>query len=770
RRWAGGTDENGTVRDSSLCGRWGDGTAETRHPRIVDNLTIAEPGAATATPAPIPAAHRRAADTPVHDRLPIVDNPPGGSLAFQPPGGAPPRPAPPIRSRLRDHRNPAPAQRSPLGAAPRRAARRRTAARPRADRRPPGARRGRLRHRRHPRRRPARRPRAAGVGPVHRGAHRRLAQGRRAGVGARRHHRGGQPDVHRPGGERHGGHQLARRLRPPDRRDRAGLRHLLRQRPAHHPRPAARAHLEVAGDRAGRRAARAGHRHRRDRPGHRPDAVGRRDDRGGPGPHPAHRRPGLRHRGGGLAGGARRRPARGAAPRRLRGRRRPAHPGHPRADRGRGAGSDAPDRPADQRRPRPHRGRGGPGPRAALGGHRRRRSGRVRRRAAATGLPAVVDAAGHRLAAHVRRRRGVEGRAGPALPGRARPLPGGRAAAQRRGQAAGVPRRALSPAPRAVTRREVAPMTIGSERDSAAAVPAQGGPVSPAEMPATELLARYASGALSPVEAVESVLARIERENPALNAFCQAGADEARAAAKASAERWRRGEPGGPPAGVPAAITDVILTRGRPTLRGSATADPDQEWPEDSPVVARLREAGSVFTGKTTTPEIAWKGVTDSPLTGVTRNPWDLSATPGGSSGGASAAVAAGLGPLATGTDGGGSVRIPASFTGVFALKPTWGLVPHYPASAFGSLAHSGPITRTVADAALMMDVITGPDPRDWGALAPPSASFSAALGGRGVRGMRIAYSPALWGLEVDPEVAAAVETAVAAFTELGAE
>src|SRR5690606_9634495 len=128
RRWAGGTDENGTVRDSSLCGRWGDGTAETRHPRIVDNLTIAEPGAATATPAPIPAAHRRAADTPVHDRLPIVDNPPGGSLAFQPPGGAPPRPAPPIRSRLRDHRNPAPAQRSPLGAAPRRAARRRTAA------------------------------------------------------------------------------------------------------------------------------------------------------------------------------------------------------------------------------------------------------------------------------------------------------------------------------------------------------------------------------------------------------------------------------------------------------------------------------------------------------------------------------------------------------------------------------------------------------------------------------------------------------------------
>ncbi|MFW5415304.1 amidase [Nocardiopsis sp. CNT-189] len=313
-------------------------------------------------------------------------------------------------------------------------------------------------------------------------------------------------------------------------------------------------------------------------------------------------------------------------------------------------------------------------------------------------------------------------------------------------------------------------MTIGSERDRAAAVPAQGGSASPAEMPATELLARYASGALSPVEAVESVLARIDRENPALNAFCQVWADEARAAAKASAERWRRGEPAGPLDGVPVSIKDIMLTEGRPTLRGSATVDPDREWPEDSPVVSRLREAGSVFTGKTTTPEIAWKGVTDSPLTGVTRNPWDLSATPGGSSGGASAAVAAGMGPLATGTDGGGSVRIPASFTGVFALKPTWGLVPHYPASAFGSLAHSGPITRTVADAALMMDVITGPDPRDWGALAPPAAPFSAALGDRGVRGLRIAYSPALWGLEVDPEVAAAVETAVAAFTELGAE
>lgn len=292
---------------------------------------------------------------------------------------------------------------------------------------------------------------------------------------------------------------------------------------------------------------------------------------------------------------------------------------------------------------------------------------------------------------------------------------------------------------------------------------------SPAAMSAVELLAAYAGGELSPVDATTAVLDRIERENPALNAFCQVDPDEAMAAARGSAERWARGEPQGLLDGVPASIKDIMFTRGRPTLKGSRTTDPDQAWDEDSPVVARLRENGAVLVGKTTTPELAWKGVTDSPLTGITRNPWDLAMTPGGSSGGASAAVAAGLAPLATGTDGGGSVRIPASFTGIFALKPTWGLVPHWPASAFGSLAHSGPMTRTVADAALMMDVISGADPRDWMALAPPSPhSFSRALGD-GVAGLRIAYSATLGHVAVDPEVAAIVAEAVRAFTELGA-
>ncbi|WP_394350090.1 amidase [Streptomonospora sp. PA3] len=291
---------------------------------------------------------------------------------------------------------------------------------------------------------------------------------------------------------------------------------------------------------------------------------------------------------------------------------------------------------------------------------------------------------------------------------------------------------------------------------------------SPAWLSAAELLGAYARGELSPVEATDAVLERIERDNPALNAFCLVAADEARAAARESQERWRRGEPVGRLDGVPTSVKDIHLTRGWPTLRGSLNTDPDQPWPEDSPVVARLRENGAVFVGKTTTPEIAWKGVTDSPLYGVTRNPWDLSTTPGGSSGGAAAALAAGMGPLATGTDGGGSVRIPASFTGVFAIKPTWGLVPHYPASAFGSLAHTGPMTRTVADAALMLDVITGPDARDWARLASPGASFAESLD-TPMRSLRIAYSPALGHLDVDPEVARIVADAATAFEELGA-
>ena len=175
-----------------------------------------------------------------------------------------------------------------------------------------------------------------------------------------------------------------------------------------------------------------------------------------------------------------------------------------------------------------------------------------------------------------------------------------------------------------------------------------------------------------------------------------------------------------------------------------------------------------MLLGKTTTPELGWKGVTDSPLTGVTRNPWDPAKTAGGSSGGAAAAVALGMGPLAVGTDGGGSVRIPASFSGVYALKPTYGRVPHFPASAFGTLAHVGPMTNDVADCALLLDVISGADPRDWSSSAPPTEPFTDALD-LGVSGLRIAFSSDLGYVKVDREVADLVHEAVHAFVELGA-
>ncbi|MFI6035621.1 amidase [Streptomyces sp. NPDC051315] len=289
-------------------------------------------------------------------------------------------------------------------------------------------------------------------------------------------------------------------------------------------------------------------------------------------------------------------------------------------------------------------------------------------------------------------------------------------------------------------------------------------------MTAGRLLDGYRTGEFGPVEVARAALERAERSSrPEVNAFVRLFPDEALAQARAAQERWRRGEPSGPLDGVPVTVKDILLLRGHPTLRGSKTVDPAGRWDEDAPSVARLREAGAVFLGKTTTPEYGWKAVTDSPLTGVTRNPHDPSRTAGGSSGGSAAAVALGAGPLSLGTDGGGSVRIPAAFCGVFGLKPTYGRVPLYPASAFGTLAHVGPMTRDAADAALLLDVIGVPDSRDWSALGPVGGSFTAALGG-GVRGLRVAYSPSLGGqVAVRPAVAAAVRRAVERLAGLGA-
>lgn len=285
---------------------------------------------------------------------------------------------------------------------------------------------------------------------------------------------------------------------------------------------------------------------------------------------------------------------------------------------------------------------------------------------------------------------------------------------------------------------------------------------------ATQLLAAYRAGKVSPVEATRAALEAVAEQDADINAFCLVEEESALAEARASESRWLRNEPLGKADGVPTSIKDLMLTRGWPTLRGSRLTSPEGDWSEDAPAVARLRESGAVLLGKVTSPEFGWKGVTDSPRCGITRNPWDASRTAGGSSGGSAAAVARGMGPWSVGTDGGGSIRIPAGFSGVVGFKPTYGTVPLYPASPFGTLAHAGPITRTVEDAALMLDVLSGPDARDWSAGPALERSFLERLG-EGIRGRRIAFSPDLGYGRNDPDVETAVRNAVAVLAELGA-
>ena len=287
---------------------------------------------------------------------------------------------------------------------------------------------------------------------------------------------------------------------------------------------------------------------------------------------------------------------------------------------------------------------------------------------------------------------------------------------------------------------------------------------------AGDLLAAYRSRRLSPVEVTRAVLDRIAEHNAAVNCFCLVDPDAALAQARASEERWVKGAPSGLVDGVPVSIKDLVLARGWPTLKGSKTIDPDQPWDVDAPATARLREQGAVILGKTTTPEFGWKGVTENPLTGVTRNPWNLAKTPGGSSGGASAALAAGMGPLAIGSDGGGSVRIPASFTGVFGFKASFGVVPAYPGQPppLRTFSHVGPMARTVADAALLLAVISAPDHRDSLALNMGPRDYRDVLDD-GVAGLRIAFSRDFGYADVDPEIAELTESAAGVFTELGA-
>jgi aspartyl-tRNA(Asn)/glutamyl-tRNA(Gln) amidotransferase subunit A len=285
--------------------------------------------------------------------------------------------------------------------------------------------------------------------------------------------------------------------------------------------------------------------------------------------------------------------------------------------------------------------------------------------------------------------------------------------------------------------------------------------------PAVELAEMIRKKEISPVETTKIFFKRIEQVNPRVNAYCTLPMESALEEAERAEQMVMDGEELGPLHGVPFSIKDLIYTKSVRTMQGSKIYEnfiPD----EDAPLVERLKNAGGIMLGKTTTPEFGHKAVTDSKVTGVTRNPWNLEMTPGGSSGGAGAQVAAGMGPLAVGTDGGGSIRIPSSFNGIFGLKPSYGRVPVYPASALDSLSHCGPMTRTVADAALMLYVMAGPHPADALSLEALPADYPGRLR-EGVKGLRIAWSPDLGFIPVNPEVAAITSAAARAFEELGA-
>ncbi|MBM3478611.1 MAG: amidase [Alphaproteobacteria bacterium] len=288
-------------------------------------------------------------------------------------------------------------------------------------------------------------------------------------------------------------------------------------------------------------------------------------------------------------------------------------------------------------------------------------------------------------------------------------------------------------------------------------------------MTAEALGAAFAARRLSPVEAARAAIARIRRHDARLNAFALVDEEGALAMARESERRHAEGRPLSPIDGMPTTIKGLSPVRGWPNQRGSRAVDPVPSIEESSPVVA-LREAGAMFIGLTTTPEFGWKGLTDSPLTGITRNPWNAGRTPGGSSGGAAVAAACGFGTLHQGSDGAGSVRIPAAFTGVFGIKATFGRVPAYPASPFRAVSHIGPLTRCVRDSAIMLNALQRPDPRDPTGLPFDGRDWLEGIEG-GVRGLRIGYSRTLGGrARVHPDVAARVEAAVRTLAAIGAE
>ena len=285
-------------------------------------------------------------------------------------------------------------------------------------------------------------------------------------------------------------------------------------------------------------------------------------------------------------------------------------------------------------------------------------------------------------------------------------------------------------------------------------------------------------GEMTPNDALDAALSRIEAVDSSLNAFCVVAEEQAKEAAEEATRAIEDGEPVGPLHGVPIGIKDLITTKDIRTTFGSqlyADFVPDR----DSVVVERLKEAGGIVLGKTNVPEFGYQGITDNEVYGTTRNPWDPDRTPGGSSGGSGAAVAAGMVPLALGSDGGGSVRIPSSFCGLYGFKGSFGRVPVYPehrdpavpgGSGWESIEHIGPMSRTVADSALMLDVMAGPHPRDRHSLPAEPTEYLGLVSDPNIRGLRVAYSQD-WGFAaVDPQVREITEQAVETFESLGCD
>jgi len=284
--------------------------------------------------------------------------------------------------------------------------------------------------------------------------------------------------------------------------------------------------------------------------------------------------------------------------------------------------------------------------------------------------------------------------------------------------------------------------------------------------PAVELARLIRTRTISPVELMRATIDRAQALNPILNAICTPTYEAAMQGARAAEDAVMRGEPLGILHGVPTTIKDLAFTKGVRTMGGSNLYR--ERVPDfDHLHVTRLRTAGAISIGKTAVPELGWKGTSESPVTGITHNPWKLGMNAGGSSAGAAVCAAVGLGPIHQGSDGAGSIRMPAAFCGAFGLKPSFGRVPYHPQPNNGLISHVGPITWTVGDAALMLSALAGCEDRDMWSLERPAQDYLAQLDA-GIAGLRVAYSPDLGYLRVDREVADAVRDAVSAFQDLG--